>query len=368
MISLGGSRSGERESAMNILAWPGTGAKMPNPYTQLLYSHIERLRDDIVVGEFTPTSLITPRSRWDVWHMHWPEDFLNSTRGIGLAVRLIGLVMLVAIAKLRGTRLVWTIHQLDSHDPRHPRLERIVKRLIVAGLDGAIALTEGSAAQARERFPALRNRPIAVVPHGHYMDVYPRDVSRREARRRLGLENRHRVVLFIGAIKPYKNVPSLIRTFARVRGEDLRLVVAGEPSSEALRAEVISAAANDDRVQLHLNLVKDEDLQVFLGAADLVVLPFRGIMNSGSVFLALSFGRPVLVPDKGAMRELRSILGPAFISIYDGEIEPASIERALNSLPDRQAERDLAETLRRTCGWSEIAERTLAFYESLVRA
>ena len=103
------------------------------------------------------------------------------------------------------------------------------------------------------------------------------------------------------------------------------LIVAGEPRAAALRAEIERAAAGDPRIELRLAFVPDEALQVYLRAADLVVLPYEEILNSGAALLALSFDCPILVPDKGSLEVLRADVGPDWVRLYQGALSTETL-------------------------------------------
>src|SRR5207253_2551648 len=132
---------------------------------------------------------------------------------------------------------------------------------------------------------------------------------------------------FVGRIEPYKNALALVRAFRATEDPALRLVVAGA-ADESDAAELRAEAAGDSRIRLRLERVADSDLQTYLKAADLVVLPYRRIMHSGSALLALSFGRPVLVPDQGSLAELRAHVGAEWLRLYRGELTGATLREA----------------------------------------
>jgi glycosyltransferase involved in cell wall biosynthesis len=138
------------------------------------------------------------------------------------------------------------------------------------------------------------------------------------------------------------------------------LLVAGAPHSLELGDEVRAAAGDDPRVRLELARIPDEAVQRYLRAADLVALPFRDITNSASALLALSFDRPVLVPARGAMGELRALAGGHWVRTYDGELVPAELAAALDWAGWPRAAPPRLEAL----AWPGIARRTLAAYAS----
>ncbi|TPX05823.1 glycosyltransferase, partial [Schumannella luteola] len=127
----------------------------------------------------------------------------------------------------------------------------------------------------------------------------------------------------------YKNASALLRAFAEVPGDDLALAVAGRPSSPELAEELTTLAAADPRVRLDLAFQDDERMAAYLRAADLVVLPYRAVLNSGSAILGLSADRPVLVPALGSLVELAGQVGEDWVRTFDEELNAADLGDAL---------------------------------------
>jgi beta-1,4-mannosyltransferase len=324
----------------------------------LLYSNMRRL--GVVIEPFTLRRALT--CKYDVFHLHWPEYYLG-TSPLKALVGTLGLLFCIAWLRFRGTRIVWTAHNLHSHNNRYPRIERQFWRVLTPMFDGYIALSESSARMVREQFPALRKTPFAVIPHGDYRSSYPATISVAEARDRLGIPSGQTIVQFFGGINPYKNVPHLIEMFRRAAVPESMLVIAGRPSSEEVERQVRSAAGDDRRIQLHLRRVPEDEVQVFFKAADLVVLPFLEILNSGSAILALSFDKPVLVPNAGSLPELQAQVGSDWVRTFSGQLSSEELGSAISW--SRNKTRALQVNLA-PFAWPSIARDTLSLYERLI--
>ncbi|MFB6231578.1 MAG: glycosyltransferase family 4 protein, partial [Salinibacter sp.] len=303
--------------------------------------------------------------RYDVWHVHWPEDFLSYRSPVAAYFYVTAELLLFAWARLCGTRLVWTVHDLGPHESYHPQLENVFWPLFLPMVDGIISLSETARDEAYDRFPVLRSVPSAIVPHGHYRTAYPDPVPKAEARRRFDLDPEAPVALFVGRIRPYKNVVSLIRTFCQWENSEARLVVAGNPVSDELAERTRTAAEGDARVRTDLRFIDEEEIPVLLATADLVVLPYETIMHSGSALLALSFDRPVLVPDRGAMTELQDRVGPDWMRTYGGELTPSVLAEGMRwARTTDRAGRAPVEDL----DWPRLARQTVALYRRVLEA
>lgn len=346
-------------SPMRVLAWPAYLNRFLNPYNWLLYTHMSRL--GARVDEFSPTRLLRG-GRYRIWHLHWPDFILNQTSRRIATAWLAFLLRSMDAARRRGVKVVWTVHNLRAHEGCHPALERWFWPRFTRRLDGYISLTETSRRAAVERFPALRDITGAVVPHGHYRGVYPDASTRAQARAALELPQRARVHLFIGHLRPYKSVPALVTAFRQLADPRAMLVVAGRPHSPELRADVERAAGDDPRVRLYLGFVPARRVQLYLRAADLVVLPYAEILNSGSSLLALSFDRPILVPAKGSLRELQAQVGSDWVRTYSGTLNAAELADGMRwALETPRSELAPLEAF----DWDAVARSTLEAYERI---
>ncbi len=345
---------------LKVLGWPGFTSENGNPYTRLLYEAMEA-EANVEVDGF---SMFEPlQQRYDVWHVHWPEDFLSYPSKIAAYTYVTAELLLFAWARLWGTKLVWTVHDLGPHESYHPRLEALFWPLFLPMVDGIISLSETAREEAYDRFPVLRSVPSAVVPHGHYRTAYPDPVPKTEARRRFDLSPDARVALFVGRIRPYKNVVPLIRTFQQWEASEARLVVAGNPVSDDLARRIRTTAQDDARVRTDLRFIDEEEIPALLAASDLVVLPYETIMHSGSALLALSFDRPVLVPDRGAMTELQERVGSEWMRTYAGELTPAVLADAMTwAETESRSARAPVEDLE----WPKLARQTAALYRRVL--
>jgi beta-1,4-mannosyltransferase len=343
---------------MRVVARPAFSNRLRNPYNWLLYTHLRDLGVEVV--EWDPAG--TWPSDVDILHLHWPDARLKADSWLRAAKQVMSQDATIRRARARGTRVIWTMHNLDAHEQAYPWLERLFWWRFVPQVDGYISLTASGKDQGRRRFPSLSEVPGFVVPHGHYRGQYPNDTDRLEARTRLGIAPDATVLAFAGLIRSYKNVPRLIRAFSAVDAGDAVLLVAGQVEWPETEESVRRAAVTDARVRLNLQFVADADLQLYLNAADVVVLPFSEVFNSGSALLALSFDRPVLVPDTPTMRELQMALGIEWVRTVDAGSDAAVIQNAIQWARQSRAGRAPLDAF----SWRAISEATLNVYKQIV--
>jgi glycosyltransferase involved in cell wall biosynthesis len=309
---------------LRILAWPRRLES--NPIFGAINDRLQAVHGT-VVEDFTSRRLLS--GRHDVWHVQFPETVLYHRSVWKALPRTLVLRLLVEFARWRGIKLVWTANNLGSHEGNHPRLERWLWRFFLGRVDGFVAHSETGVAAIRDYHPVLRDKRCFIVPEPHFRSVRHAGVDRAAARARLGLPAGCRAVLFVGRIRPYKCVDRLIDAFRGCPGADLRLVVAGRPYTPELAQGLRARAAGDERIELVFEHIPERELQVYFNGCDLVALPYRHILLSGTALLALSYDRPILVPKLGALAELAAEMGPDWVRLYEGTLEAADLGAAL---------------------------------------
>ncbi|HZK78274.1 MAG TPA: glycosyltransferase [Gemmatimonadaceae bacterium] len=354
-----GPRNGRRP--IRVIAWPAFANRVENPYNSLLYS---ALRDEgIEVAEFSVQRLLLGRQA-DILHLHWSPTtrIRGATRG-RVKRTSAEMLLLLAAAKRRGMKIVWTAHNIGAHDRlEYPDLEAKYWPRVASSLSALISLSLSGVEVLRSRYPSLNTVPSFVTPHGHYRTAYPRTLSRAEARKQLGISQDAKVISFVGQVRPYKNLPALVRAFRSLSDPSAVLLIAGKVKLGDKRQKFDDLVAADSRIKVFGTFVPPDEMQLYLEAADLVVLPFRETLNSGSAILALSFDKPVLVPRAGSLVDLSQQIGENWVMTYEGELTPAILKDAV----------DRAVTMRESVApldpleWSLIARQTRDIYRSLV--
>lgn len=345
-----------RDRQLRVLALPAFGAREIDPFSFLLNTAIAAR--GVQVEQFTIRRLVA--GRWDIFHVHWPEFVLSRRSRRAFARQAATFLLALRLARWRGTRVVWTVHNLSPHERDFPsrRMADLFWWAFPRQVDCFISMTRVGVAAIHERFPALRDRRHAVIRRGHYPGEYPREIDRDEARRRLALPADARVFAFLGLIRAYKGVPALIRAFRDLSDGDSRLLIAGRPHDDAIAEEVAHAAAGDDRVMLRLDFVPSNEVQIYLRSADLIVLPYAEIFNSGAALLALSFERPILAPDVPTFRELQEDVGPEWVRSYRGPMSAEALHRGMAvTMPDGPVPLDQYD-------WDVAGEQTVELYHA----
>jgi len=328
-----------------------------NPYQSNLAAAQRELGHDVLEGGGGGNFLRTALAEWkaDLLHFHWLHPYTLRRSTAGSLLRSLRFLIEALILRLSGTRLAWTIHNLENHAGLHTGIERFVSILFARLCVVCFAHSEEAARLARKRF-LLRRKRIAVIPHPSYVGLYPDSVTSEEARKELGVDPDRFVYLFLGRINAYKGVFDLIAAFRELPGKPV-LLVAGVPEDPDTLDRLQAEARDLPGLRVWPERIPDERLQVFFRAADVAVYPYRGILTSGAVVLGMSFGSFLVVPDFPTIRETVAPGGGLFFVPGDPDSLKATLLDAQRVDPAKGGARNL-EWARR---WSlaRVAESTV---------
>lgn len=284
---------------LRIWCFPGEENRLSNPYTAILVTQLRRLGHKVSSpgwpGRFA--------GRCDVIHLHWPQKVVRASLFGSLRTIAVWSAFL-ALQKARGAKIVWTMHNVASHEGERPRLERFWMKRLIARLDGVHALSQDSLKQARAHYPALATLPALVAPHWTYSDAYPQpDAS----------PDNPETISFLGDIKPYKGLDAFLTALEQAQPDARRYLVHGRPedeeSSQSLEHRLRALAVRGWRIEWTLERLSDQQMADRLAEAALLLLPYESGENSGLAVLAAERGTPLLVSRIAAFEPLQEELG-----------------------------------------------------------
>lgn len=301
-----------------------------------------------------------------VIHLHWIKefckfDFDNRAKTIRA---VLGAMRNLLLIKRRGNKVVWTVHNTFMHENRFVAIEYLLRYFLSKICDDIIVMSDYSRAEFLRMYG--RSHRIHNIPIGNYIGVYPKTVSKVQARERLKLSLDSKVFLYVGRVQQYKGISNLLRSFRAIDDPKATLVIAGVCKDFELETEISEAILADSRIIAHLGFIEDTEIQYYLNACDWVVLPFKKILNSASVLLALSFQKPVIVPQKGAITEIVSNSVQGYCYEEDSELVRA-LTRAVATPQNKWKNMcDEAYKLAQTYDWESIGRKLHQVYTEAV--
>jgi len=266
------------------------------------------------------------------------------------------------LLKRYGARVVFTAHDLTPWRwPDDLLRYRSADRILVLSGNGVSDLRNYGVDESK----------IVQIPHISYRQlVGNKPLPREEAKASLGLPSGASALLFFGRIEPRKGLEMLIDAHARLTRErsNIYLIVAGEPGEVfGHYIQKIEELSLSSRVILDLRYIPFDRVKVYFSAADVVVLPYRRIYQSGVLQLAYAFGRPVVVTDIGGISEAVEADGTGLISAPDADSLAHAILRLLTDkeLASSMGEQGLL-VARTRYSWEAVSERVISTYRNLL--
>jgi len=300
------------------------------------------------------------RSDSDIFHIQWEARAIIIDRFIFLT-----------ILKLRKKIAIYTAHNV-SQDGRNGKtgiLEGMTKGYLYKQLDAIIVHTNKGKFELENRFK-INGSKIIVIPHGINI-INKKSMSMEEARKRLEIDNNKKVLLCFGNIEPYKGIDLMLRSLKNLVEVDksFYLVIAGRSVNKNY-LEDLEKIITENNLQSNIKFVNkfipDDEISYYFNAADVLVLPYRAIYQSGVLFLSYSFGLPVIATDVGSFSD----------DIIEGKTglltEPNNIDSLSNSIREfyttdlyikKEYTRDLIKKYaEEKYSWYKIGEITYKLY------
>jgi glycosyltransferase involved in cell wall biosynthesis len=298
-------------------------------------------------------------SKPKIFHILWNNKF-----------ELFDRTLLMAYYKLLGKKIMLTAHNVNQgrRDGKDSLPNRISLKIQYRLADHIFVHTTRMKDELVEGF-GVRPAAVTVISYGINNAIPDTSLTPAEARRRLGIRNSEKTILFFGAIKPYKGLEYLVAAFQRltITEDGYRLIIAGEKKKGAEDywngiEQTIVRHGSREQVLQKIEFIPDDETELYFKAADVAVLPYTEIFQSGILFLAYSFGLPVIATDVGSFAEdvvegrngficksadiadLASVIGKYFDSDLFRELE--------------QRRRGIKEDAVSRHSWEAVGERT----------
>lgn len=266
------------------------------------------------------------------------------------------------IQRVKKTKIVVTAHNVVSHETFPVTRNALLK--IYRKTDRIIVHAKQNKTDLNSQFNITPEK-IAVIPHGNYEFVNP---TKKEQFRSKDDPNFN--LLFFGFIRAYKGLDILLEALKIVveKHQNIRLQIAGKPKESFQKyQQMIDLMGLSEYINLHLDYVAVPQMESFFENTDIVMLPYKRISQSGIIFLAYAFGKPVIASSVGGLPEVvddgqSGLLVPA----EDAEaLAKAILQLASDPQKVQQMARYAQQLSQDKFSWQSIARKTSDLYTNL---
>ena len=241
----------------------------------------------------------------DYIHFDWIQSYyIRKKHWMSLMLLPVFILQVLYVKHFTKTKVVWTLHNIMPHNIGHLNFNRWVRHFFAKQCEWVRVFSDDSILRATKEL-GINKEKFIVVPEGDYTSVYPNTITQQEARNELNLAQDSKVLLSLGYIKPYKGIERLIEIFSKIKDKHVKLIIAGQIMDQVYFDNLQNniTRLDDKRIQLLGVFIPVEKLQIYYNAADVVVLPFDKVENSGSAIMAMGFRKPIVAPKMGVLKK-----------------------------------------------------------------
>jgi D-inositol-3-phosphate glycosyltransferase len=302
-----------------------------------------------------------------VFHLLWNNKF-----------ELFDRTLLMLYYRMLGKKIILTVHNVNARkrDSNDSSLNRLSLRLQYNFCHHIFVHTERMRSELVSDFRIPKSK-VSVIPFGINNTVPNTALSTEEAKQQTGVNSGDKALLFFGNIAPYKGLEYLISAFSALLSKDrsYRLIIVGRPKgSETYWKQIQQAIAHSrirDRIIQRIEYIPDELTELYFKAADVLILPYTHVFQSGVLFLAYSFGLPAIAADVGTLREEIIERETGFVFKPRDSVDLArKIDNYFNSelfgnLETRRTQ--IGKYANERYSWDKVAAITMAVYSNLLK-
>ncbi|GAB5380437.1 MAG: hypothetical protein Alis3KO_25770 [Aliiglaciecola sp.] len=266
--------------------------------TEVYRSSINEGVDVQGIRHFEELAELTNANTPGLVHIHWINAIFEKVEEKDKALRNDSFFTLINELQSKGWEIFWTVHNRYSHsslgiefeDKFRHRLSSIVDKVILHHPCIKYNIEQWLSSEARVEF----------MEHGSYQ-VDSLSLKRETAKDSFGFEKNDMVLGIFGKIKPYKLLDRVLHHLLPILKDNprIKVIVAGEQMCEKAKKSIPLLPKN--QVLIDNTFVDNEQLSKYYQASDFVILSYKDILTSGSLFQSFSFGRPVIAPKLGTI-------------------------------------------------------------------
>lgn len=340
-----------------------------NPYQKALAGSLSKESVDVSFGTVFRlfSALRSAKNYWkpDILHLHWHHPFLLAGSVLKTIIKSVSFIGELLALKLFGIKIIWTVHNITSHEGRFSAVELFFSKLLAQICDKILVHSQFAKYEVQKMDGVIEDSQILVIPHGNYINSYENVIKRSKARNQLQIVTGDFLFLYFGQIRPYKGVSELINAFKKLDNPQATLLIAGKPCNNEISEDILKRCDKNENIKTIFEFIPDDEIQIYMNAVDVVVLPYRDILTSGAAILAMSFGRAVIAPAIGCMPDVLDKEGSFLYNPSEKNGLLTAMQRALGVDLIKMGKHNFQ--LAKQLQWDDIARQTYQVYQECLR-
>lgn len=339
-----------------------------NPYQKLLANSLSKEGVEVIfVSTFSLLGLFKSlKNNWkpNALHIHWPHKYMMSNSRTFSIIKSIIFIKGLLILKFFRVKIIWTVHNIISHESEFKNIELFFTNLLAKLCDKVIVHSKFASSEVNKIYK-IKKTKINIIFHGNYIGQYENIINKEKARKLLRIDIKKFIFLSFGQIRKYKGLPNLVKSFVQLDSYRKFLLIVGKPSSIEIKKYLEKICTRNINIEFIPKFVENKKIQIYMNSTDIIVLPYNSILTSGAIILAMSFRKAIIAPQIGCINDTLDNKGSF---LYDpckknGLIE--AMEKALNL--NEKAIIEMGKhnyELIKKIKWDDIAKKTYNAYKS----
>ncbi|MFA6527991.1 MAG: glycosyltransferase family 4 protein [Candidatus Gracilibacteria bacterium] len=176
-----------------------------------------------------------------------------------------------------------------------------VYKFLLKRFDKIIVISKGLEHEVKDLLPEAK---VLVAPDGVKVELFDLDITREEARKKLGIPVEGKIVLYSGSLQKWKGVSVLLNAFEKI--DNVKLYIIGS-SLDCCDLEIVT----DRKDTVFKGHVSYPEIPIYLKAADVLVLPNTGDSSISAKYTSplkafeyMASGRPIVVSNLPSLMEI----------------------------------------------------------------
>ena len=206
------------------------------------------------------------------------------------------------LGKLKGIPVYFVCHNVLPHE-RFPMDKLLTKGTLKKG-DFCIVHSKLDAADLQKMLPHMAYERTVLPTYNAFKLT---GMNRTEARKKLGVSEATKMILFFGLVREYKGLRYLIEAAPMIAGgvKDVKIFIVGDFAGKRPEYdEMMQKTGVPEIFEVRDGYVPDAEIEPYFAAADVCVCPYISATQSAIVQIAFGFGLPVIATDVGGLPEV----------------------------------------------------------------
>lgn len=217
----------------------------------------------------------------EVTEVQFVDGFFIFAGGRGAALRAFLILLTFLLFRLKSKKFIMVVHEVELNLKKlHLNLFRT---LLMMTVEEFVFHTKKELVSFKKIFPFISEKRLILKDHSEDFILFYNE-GKQSARLELGLSQTETIFLCIGFLQAHKQFDVAMRAFSEAAPKDSKLYVVGscrEEISEFLAYRDKLMLLQTENTKLVYGYLDDRAFDLWISAADYLILPYREIWSSG---------------------------------------------------------------------------------------